>query len=399
MKLGLDFEPVRLREARKRVERAHPGTAATPRPVTESVLTQLRRAIEQAADVEASLNGLARQLSGRMIRALVQGLEQWPDLRGPVAYLLRQRLSVRLMPLLWAAWQRNPLLSELADLLVTAGEQFGWGSIVSAPYVEVAPKWVSAADPGLQIQRWLDEQSLTFSHLAKLADQPIRPDTPLARSILNAVLTSGSRNQLTEEAKRLPLWHQELSPELRIRFGQNYLTKIPANQWDRVLIERFRSTYGLPKKPTLERFWEPISVAVRERFHLMFVEQEIREAFRGDAQADREEFWRTWAGKIVDVERRAAGEVQYAYIEFPTFAVFEFFETGHAAYFYLPVDAERLMRKRPASPSDLKEKKTPDIPEYGFIDRDNRLIHNPPWGWHINGRAMVLRWLKSIPEF
>src|SRR5690606_27092889 len=113
----------------------------------------------------------------------------------------------------------------------------------------------------------------------------------------------------------------------------------------------------LPKKPRLERFWDPIPRDIRERFQRIFIEEEIREAFRGDAHKDREEFWRGWAGKIIDVERRKAGEVLYAYIEFEKFAVFEFFETGHAAYFYLPADAALLRRVRPSNPRDLKRKK------------------------------------------
>lgn len=396
MTVTLDFRPVRLERARAVVEEAHPGTADAPRPVEAAALVDLRREVAEAAGDEAALTDLGQRLSPRLVRGLVQGLEQWDDLRPAVLFLLRMRLNARLVPLLWAAWQRKPEQAEIRSILRLAGDQFGWTNAVAAPYAGLAPSWVGSEQPGLEIQRWLDEQSLTFTHLGEIADRPIRPDSPLGRLVLVAVLTEGSRNQLHQEAERLPEWHQELDPELRILFGQNYLRKMPEPLWDRTLLNRFRETYGLPKKPRVKRFWEPVPQGIRERFQRLFIEEEIREAFRGDAHKDREEFWRGWAGKIVDVERKTAGEVPYAYIEFEKFVVFEFFETGHAAYFYLPGDGARMRRVRPSKPRDLKEKKTRASPGYRFVYRDNRLIHNPPWGWHPSGQSMVVRWLQHL---
>ena len=396
MSSALDFHPIRLQRARELIEKAHPGTAAQPNEVDPSTLATLRSAVEEARNDETRLVLLAGRLSPRQVRGLVTGLEQWEELRTSVLILLRRRGHARLLPIVWSAWQRHPTVAELRGLLLEFGERFGWAGTVAGPYVGLVPFWIASERPGVAIQEWLDEQGLSWSDLDGLVDRPIRPDSSLGRLIRISVMVGGSRHQLQEEAKHLREWHEELDPEQRIQFGQNYLTNLGDRLWDRALLDRFRDTYGLPKKPRLERFWDPVPADVRERFQRLFIEEAIRDAFKWDVHKDREKFWKGWAGKIVDVDGKTAGEVHYYYIEFEDFVVFEFLETGHAAYFYLPPDGARMRRVRPSHPRDLKIKKTSLDKGYRFVDRDNRLIHNPPWGWHPRGQEMVRRWLLHL---
>lgn len=380
----IDFVPRRLLAARESVQERHPGTAARPAAPDESSLESLRQRILSAPESGLTLERLADSLSPREVRAAVGGLERWADLRAECAVIVRTRANGRLVPILWTAWQRHPRLDLLQNVVMELGEDFGWELAVGEAYSDAAAEWVSA--PGRGLQQWLDDQGLSASDLPNLAGRPVRPDSPLARLAREFVMTHGSLRQLRDDAEHLLDWQTELDPEQAILFGRHYLLTLPSKEWTEPLVDVLHGRYGTPKKPKIERFWEPLPDEVKKAFQGRYIRKRIAEEFEGDD--DRERFWQRWAGEIAEVSRGWAGSVRYAEIEFSSFVVFEFFEVGNAAYFYTPGDARAVKRGRVRAPKDLKQ-----IKPYPFLRSDNRLIHMRDW-WPKADR-MIKLWLRK----
>lgn len=381
------YEPRKLQTVRERVQVRHPGTASRPAPPDEDTLAILRSRVRLTEGDEGRIERLARGLSPRELRGVLGGVERWKDLRPWCVRILRHRLSERLLPALWSSWERHPLVEGLQELLLESGERYGWSRVVAAPYVEAVPEWVRA--PAANIQRWLDHQGLSFSDVPALHGGPIKPDTPLARVVRDSILTRGSRSQLSSEAPHLLEWEEELAPEDAILFGRNYLEALPLAGWERPVLDRIRDRFGLPRKPKVARFWEPLSGEICQAFQRQYIERRIQEEFGHDD--DRERFWRRWANHMVDLDRGRAGSVRYADIDFGGFVVIEFFETGNAAYFYHPEDARAIREVKVRAPRDLKRKRF-----YGIGRGDNRLIHSPRYRWHVKGDQMMRRWIRRL---
>jgi hypothetical protein len=383
----IEFTPVRLVQARTKVQEVHRGTADEPPAPDQSGLEELRRRVLDAGMDEHRLERLADSLSPREVRMAVPGLEQWEELREQCLTILRRRATARLVPSLWNAWQRHPIMDELRALLLEFGGVHGWSPAVPALYANAVSIWVEK--PGRGLQQWLDQEGLSASDLPELAGRPVRGDSPLARLTREFVLTHGSLAQLRRDHRHLIEWQAELDPEKAILFGRNYLASLPAQEWTRELIDALNRRYGTPKKPKVERFWEPLSSDVKAAFQKLFIRHRIREELGHDH--DRARFWTRWDDELVYLAKGMAGNVRYAELEFPNFVVFEFFETGNAAYFYLPADAAPLRKKSAATTGDLKKRIS-----YPFLRwQENRLIHNPPERWWPKGDRMVSRWLAK----
>lgn len=213
----------------------------------------------------------------------------------------------------------------------------------------------------------------------------MRPDSNLARLVREAVLTNGSLRQLHEDHNSIIGWQRELTPEKAILFGRHYLSTMPDGEWAEPIIGALHDRYGTPKKPKVERFWEPLSEDIKEAFQRRYIRKRIRDEFHGDH--DREQFWYRWAHEIADLHKGWAGRTRYAEIEFESFVVFEFFETGNAAYFYTPEDRLGVKRGAGNTPGDYKERI-----HYPFLRGDNRLLHMP--GWWPRGDRMITRWIR-----
>jgi hypothetical protein len=384
-----DVTPTRLLEAREVVVATHPGTAGARAPMPPEALPDLRRRVAEVAESPEALATLARELSPREVRGLVTGLEQWEELRPPVAALLMLRARIDLVGALWRAWQRFPTVEAVGGVLVKLAEQFGWETAVGTTYSPVVPAWVPAEHPGRAIQQWLDGMGNSFSDLSSLRGLPLLVDAPLARLVRDAVLTDGSLGQLRAEGgPRLLQWYKELRPEDRLRFGRNYLTRVPVNEWYRPIIDELERTFGLPRRPRMAGFWEEVPEEPKRAFQRIFVGERLEQAFHDDT--DRYDYWARWVDVFNDVELSRAGETDYAILYFDRFAVVEFFEVGHAAHFYDFARLQRLTRARPRNPADLKEQFQPV-----FGSKDNRLIHNPPGRWYNKADLMVRRWMRS----
>lgn len=351
-------------------------------------MDDLYHRVARVADDPAALARLADRLTPKEVRALVAGLDRWKDLREACTALLRRRMTPRLVPLLWRAWQRHPLLEPLQQVLRVGGDEFGWDRAVAKAYTNLAPSWVTAPH---SIVSWLAEEALSLSDLGKLSGRPIDPDSPLAKLLRETLMTSGSPGQLQAEAEHFPDWYRELQPELKIRFGQHYLQALPPDHWAEHFLNEFGEAYGTPRRPHLPRFWNPIPPRIKEQFQRRYVENRIEEELGHDDERSR--FWRRWADHMVDVHRGRAGGVRYAALDFDVFTVFEFFELGNAAYFYLPEDAERMRARTPKAPWALKEQHY-----YWSPNKDNRLIHNSSSRWYAKGDYMVNQWLASAEE-
>jgi hypothetical protein len=382
------FQPTRLARAREVVVAAHPGTATAPAPLPAEALPALRRRVAAAQGDKVALDSLALAINPREVRALVTGLEQWEELRAATAFLLRARLRPDLLGALWRAWQRLPKLAELKQLIEQAAAAFGWGAAVGPSYSDVAPAWVSAAEPGVAIQRWLDGLGLGYSDCLLLAESPLMPDTPLLRLVRDAVMTHGSAAQLRVEGpERLHVWREELSPANRVLFGRNYLVRVPAAHWYRPILDWIEQSYGVPRRPRIPSFWEGVPEPIKLAFQRIFIEKWIGEVFQNDS--DRRNYWHRWADQMEYVQRGEVGRTEYGVMDFGPFGVIEFFEYGHAAYFYPEHILKEAGRRTIRTPKDLRSlwmyKYSGGLGEY------ERLIHRR--GWYDNADQMVASWI------
>lgn len=385
-----DVLPERLARARATVVELHPSTAAVPGGLPAEGLTHLRARIAGVSGTATLLHSLALQLTPREVRSLVIGLQQWEELRPAVGFLLRQRMSNKLLGPLWRGWQHFPLVAELRTILSEAGERFGWEDTVARPFIEVVSDWVTA-DAGPTIRQWLEDQGLSFSDLPAIEQLPLAPDTPLLRLVRDAVMMQGSAAQLRREGpKRLLPWQKELGPEQRIAFARNYLVRVPHGEWHQPLLEVIERICGLPKKPRLPAFWRDIPEDVKREFQRRFIREKLRRALGHDHE--REVYWQRWGDHILDVEDGSAGAVPFFILELRGFGVVEFTVTGNAAYLYSSseLDGVRKAARWASTPADLKKMYNPPFDP----GNDNRIIHNGVW--QNRATQKVKTWMRQL---
>ena len=238
------------------------------------------------------------------------------------------------------------------------------------------------------MQRWMDEQGLSYTDLGDVSGFPIPSDTPLHTKIRDAVMTQGSSRQLLQEgADRLLEWFPDLQQDDPIAFGRNYLESIDPNRWEPPVLEKLEGEYGLPGQGVRPHFWSDVSETARKAFRRFFIERNIEKIFgRG---TDREKYWKRWAGELVEVSTGKAGRTRYGVLNFGGFVAVEFFKVGNAAYFYTDRQWEQIDASNPSHPSDLKEK------HYGAPGpgKDNRLIHHG--SWESTADRNVRSWIRS----
>lgn len=387
-----DLQPQHLVRVRKRVVEQHPGTASAPVPLTDGELAQLHGRVEAASGSDAALASLAAELNPREVRALVTGIQQWESLRQDVAVLLSLRSRAGLVAPLWRAWQRFPRVNEIRELLLGMCEHWGWETIASVECpAEVVSAWVRSQTPGRALQQWLGAQGYSYSDLAAASGNSLLPGTPLDRLVREAVMTDGWHAQLRREgAGQIAEWERELSPELHLRFGQNLLMKLGVQPEYRTTLEKLADRYGLPRRPKVARFWEPIDETTKLAFQRLFIRKRIRELFQSDI--DRRDYWEKWTDELVDVQRDAVQGTEYGLLDFGKFGVVEFFENGNAAYFYDEERFKKVSARHVTDRRDLRIRYTPVFARWG----DNRLIHSPSQrGWYSRADTIMQRWMAA----
>lgn len=394
MKRLIDLDeigPVRLVRAREAILERHPGTAAAPSGLPSDRLAELRRRVAAVKADPVALDALALELSPREVRGLITGLGQWEDLRAATEHLLRLRARPALLTPLWRAWQRYPGVAEIRALLLDLAERFGWSEAVGTSYAGPAREWVASDAPGVAIQRWLDALGLSYSDTDTLTQSPFQSDTPLLRLVRDAVMTHGTEAQLRVEGpERLHKWTAELSPDNRVLFGRNYLVRIRTDRWYRPIVEWIERSYGVPRRPKVPSFWEGVPERVQKAFQQLFIRRWIREIFHNDI--DRRDFWERWADHMEFVQRGEVKGTEYGVLDFGTFGVVEFFEYGHAAFFYPEEMLKRIRSRDVWEVGQLKEKYYAPF-EY---EASNRLIHNPsPRGWYARADEKVTAWIHG----
>jgi hypothetical protein len=380
-----DVWPTRLQSAREKVVQQHPQTAVGV-ALPSGGLEVLRRRVEACRNDAASLDSLGAALTSREVRALVTGLEQWDGLRQPVSVLLKARARATLVLPLWRAWQKFPHVSAIRELLLMFSEQFGWASAVDPSVSPLVVNWIEADAPGVRIQAWLDADGASYSDLPARADSILLPETPLTKLIRDAVMTHGSQVQLRREGEsRLVAWFKELSPPSRVLFGQNYLSQMPLGDWQWNVLRLVEQTFGLPRRPRMEGFWDPLSEEVRREFQRLFIQKKLKEEL-GHA-TDRHKYWGRWEKELADIQRGHAGSTRYAILDFGGFGVIEFFEEGNAAYFYDEENLQKMARLKPRHPRELKEWEGPKS------RIQHRLIHRGTWS--VDADWMVRQWMRK----
>jgi hypothetical protein len=247
--------------------------------------------------------------------------------------------------------------------------------------------WVAADAPGVEIVGRLALLQRSYSDLAREWPTLITADTPLLRLVRDAVLTHGTTAQLRAEGgTQLWQWSRELAPLGWILFGRNYLSQLPAVEWHQPIVNRIAQSYGLPRRPRLPEFWQEVPADAQAAFQRLFVRDRIQRAFKDDT--DRHGYWMRWEASFDDIEFGRAGTTDYAVLHFDRFAVVEFFEVGHAAYFYDPTKLADVMRIPAREPGGRK------VMYHPFGREDNRLLHMPSGGWYGKADRMVRQWIR-----
>lgn len=351
------------------------------------MLEELRERVAGAHQKRSALESLSVALGPRQYRALVTALEQWTELRTSVAFLLIHRPRRGLVRPLWRSWQRFPTVPEIRSVLLFFVEQFGWEEAVEHELGSLVDGWVRAADPGVSIQAWLEVHGKSFSDLGQVAGSLLLDETPLTRLVRDAVMTHGSAIQLHREGSTsLILWHEELSPTAKLAFGQNYLVKLRTEEWDRPLLNLIEQGYGLPKRPKVARFWNPVPPHVQTTFQLIFIRHRLVQEL--GSGTDRQKYWAKWQYELCDVTRGFAGDTRYAVLDFGRFGVIEFFKDGNAAYFY---EADKLQRMAQVNPTKSGDLKSWEMPSFGW-KVEHRLIHRGHW--YPEADDLVSRWKR-----
>jgi hypothetical protein len=394
----LDFRPVRLTAAREIVVAAHPTTGDSRSLPGPGRMEALRRRVVEVGSSLSRLESLAHTLTSREVRGLVTGLEQWEELRPAVRLLLSHRLRADLLPALWAAWQRFPLVGEVRSILEECVERFGWHDVIVPVFSAPARSWIASERPGLEVQQWMKRDGLTLSAFVASDTSPFTMDTPLLRLVREAVLTRGGLLQLRAEGgPRLLEWSRELDPQSKMLFGQNYLTTIPSAEWYEPILLWIERGYGLPKESRLVKFWEPIPKEIRRAFRQFFFLRILHDAFNGDPE-ERGRYWSKWVNTSLPVEVeielrhvRDSRRTPYLLIDFGSFGVMEIAEDNNAAYFYDRKRFERIRSLVPQDRAELRERYSPT-----FTERDNRFIHVPSRQWDDRADHFVLLWRRSL---
>lgn len=379
---SLHFEPGRLVAAVEEAVRRHPSTRVAPAAPERMLLVELMGLIEEVAQGAASAEEIARELNVRQVRALPHAIGAWPELRAACASVLTFRLSAALGVSVLRLWTRFPLDPHVQTLAHTFGQRFGWEGLLGTDLASAVLEWTAATHPGEVIRDWLSERGLARSDLRTFTELEALVDTPLERSVREAILTGGTAFQLQAEGSaELRRGFQELAPRDRLLMGRNYLARVSPQAWDGPLCSTIRTSYGLPGQPeALPAFWAPVPEEIRRAFRRRILSGDLKRAFAGDTE--RHEYWSHWLDDLADIQRGRARDVEYAVLHFRGFGVVEFFQVGHAAFFYPDPELKRILASVPSEPGDLKE-------DTG----SNRLVHQGAW----QGRAtrMVRRFIRA----
>jgi hypothetical protein len=364
----MKFRPIRLRSAVEEALELHPNTSRVLSAVEGSYLEELIEGLQAcAADTEA-LARFGAELTGREHRGLIGALiQQDESLNARILGALRPNLERYSVAPLWRAWIKAPRDRSTLTLLRAAAEEHGMVEAVAPHWVATADDWM-IGEPIRRITDWADGEALQLRDLGRLAETPFPPDVPLLDELWRYVLTEGSGEQLSrEEIVEVRTKGFELGPADVQLFAQNYLSRIPDQDWDTPVLEGVREKYGLPgAQGSRERFWRGVPDDARGKFSRRFLESELERAFDGDESSDRHVFWERYLDDMRAIDRGVAGSTAYAIMEFPTFGVVEFFRKDNAAYFYSLEEIKRFRSIRPTDPRDLK------------TGRD-RLIHRRGW--------------------
>lgn len=388
LRVFLDYRPHELAQASVAVVERHPSTATSPPVPSSSRLEEVHERIRAAGGDSRAIRRLADGLSMRDVRGVARSIGRWDDVREEAVEIIRRRPAASHVRTLWMTWEEHPDVQEVVDACVEMGGQYGWSGIAAGPLERAAIGWLRSRTPGAAIQRWLAEQTLSYSDLPQLSGSPLRTGTPLTREVRDAVMTGGTVAQLRAEGtERLLKWLAQLSPENKIQFGRRYLGVFGPSGWDGRVLEAIKEKYGSPRQQKYEFFWSAVPDELRQAFIRWFLKQKLDQVFAGDTERHR--YWSGYLDALEDIETGTAGGTHYAWLVFRAFSVVEFFEVGNAAYFYPNEEAERFRRRVPSDPSSLKER---HLYKVGYRQVHNYLIHNQRW--QARADAMIRVWSR-----
>lgn len=363
---ALRFEPVQLAAVAAQVPALHPNTARRMRAIEGTRLDELVQRLRECEDDPEVLRLFGRDLTAREHRGLVGVLaRQNQELSARIHAALKDNLQPHSVAPLWRTWQNVPLDRTALSLLRRAATDFGMSAATAPAWEVAADQWVTGK-PLPEIVQWAGKEGLRMNDLPLLADSPFASDTPLMDHLWGHMLMYGSPSQLlAEDPDEIHTRGFALGPADVQQFGRNYLTRLPPPRWRVKVLEELQKRYGLPDaERSRPAFWAPLAEEPKAAFRRWFLKRVLKQAFgRG---SERHRFWETWVDEMRDVSVGWAGTTEYAIIDFPNFGVVEFFEVGHAAYFYDRNTVNEIRRVRPSNAGDLKT-------------GSDRLIHREGW--------------------
>ncbi len=385
-----EFRPRRLTDLLEELRRLFPTAEEMEQEEHLEGFDPLRerlRSLDDAAVETAAVAFVVRDLR-RMLMLLCLP-EEDPVVRGKARRILELRASPAIVRDAIAKLLTHYPADVLEEMLVAVIQREPDLQIHDQPVLQAAANWLRAGSLCLEIcraalatgpaslEQWFEAQQLSGY-----------PN--VTAEVWKHLLTSApgefySRHDPIQLLQRV----RGIQSEVQIAFGQRYLTLLESRQaWNEQILRWILDRFGDPgTAEAMPRFWEAVSVEVRQEFRRWVIERQMADFFRDVYDPNgRFAFWKQFIDHIRDAKLSRDGSA--ALLDFGRFFVVEFAEIGNAAYVY-PTDCmQRLLEK-------LTDPKAVQIWYRNLYLKDrtialDRILHTPNWQWKYGRRVQNL---------
>ncbi len=370
-----NFEPTRTLAVLEKIRRDHPQRISRELPPPASLIDNIRRKLLECPSDRLEL--LATGLGDVHIRAVLQLFVQDDEelVHERCEYVLLRRVAPWLQELMWSALVMHYPLVRLERVIGMAVETrrtdepaicqnlrrwLSWGKLPEAIVRDYANGELRP------FEAWLEERGMpAVSALHRAAWRYVLTQAP------TDILRGFPAPWLCERLSSEPM-------EIQRSGARHYLCTLEKRaNWAPTILEWIRKRYGLPLKGTHQReFWKRVPEPVRKEFRRWAMERELEQYFKRVRDPHgRFEFWREFLDEIEEIILPLGDAAML--INFGSFGVAEFSDSGNAAYVYSAVVFRGIASQQHYSVRDLKL--------YG--EEKFRIIHRE--GWQLNYRPHI----------
>lgn len=154
--------------------------------------------------------------------------------------------------------------------------------------------------------------------------------TRLYESVMRHVLTTAKTNDFENNPTHEWMAHVLGWPvaEQAMVFDR-YCATLPLDHFETQWLKAIEKRYATPETSKNQYFWKRVSDEARKKYKIWFIGN-IMDIFFSDNR--RLVYWKKWLERVEDVWHVSSR--QQLFLDFGSFGVIEFGETGNAAYFY-----------------------------------------------------------------